>query len=254
MVVDYLAGLVAVVFLGLGAIGLLTPVRSFRRLLRSRRTALADVGEGLVAVHGTATQRTETVEAPLTGEPCLGYVVDQELRYRSGKHVAALRKTWRRERALARVVPFGLADGTATLRVEPDNVERDWRTPIPGDWSSDVRLRRTSRQSFPPTEDAPDHIRELFGAAEPSAFAVIGGSSVPHRYTEWRLDPGVDLFVTGTVTTEDGQPVLRHPVGDEFLVDRSEASLRSFYGLLVIRWFIAVGLLVIGGGILWFVF
>lgn len=128
---------------------------------------------------------------------------------------------------------FYLSDGPERVRVEPH-----WKpevlgegasrlvgfggSDVPGDAFSNLRLEADERRRYDPGESPPAAVADALG--EPTG----DDADRPHRYTEWRIDPGDELYVLGRATRappgERVATVVEHR--DEFVLsDGSQAGV-----------------------------
>ena len=242
-VVTVIVGGTAAVLVIIGVIGLLLPARTLRRVTVSVVTP-ANAETGLVSVRGTATPDDTTVTAPLSGCECLGYIVTQQLLYRTGQSIDGLHRHYRTEDATSHVTPFTIRGDAAVLPVNVTNITRSWRTPNPDSRWSDVKLPRSTTVTCSPDEPVPDSVAEYFDDAVPDDPARLGSGPVPHRYIEWRLDSGADVSMTGRRDAL-GDP-LRHTIADELLIDTAVSSRSRIAAAAGVRWLLALLLTAIG--------
>lgn len=164
------------------AIGIVLTVvgwRTLRPALGLLRTDPVSVLEaanesGPVEVHGTATAGERTLQAPVTGTPCLAYECTLQ-RERQGQHGSY----WSTEYELDDAVPFLVDDGQSML-VYPA--------------SARIELDRLESVTVEPGEQLPPGLTSYLEAA--------GGtlqSDESWRFRERRLDPGDDVVVFADV-------------------------------------------------------
>ena len=242
-VVTIIAGGTALVLVVIGVIGLLLPARTLRRVTVSVVTP-ANAGTGLISVQGTATSDDTTVTAPLSGCKCLGYIVTQQLLYRSGWHIDGLRRRYRTEDATSHVTSFTVHGDATVLPVNVTNIARSWRTPNPDGRWSDVKLPRSTTVTCSPDDPVPDSVAEYFDDAVPGDPARLGSGPVSHRYIEWRLDSDADISMTGRRDAL-GDP-LRHTIADELLIDTAVSSRGRIAVAAGVRWLLALLLTMTG--------
>ncbi|WP_049926325.1 GIDE domain-containing protein [Halopiger goleimassiliensis] len=145
--------------------------------------------DGPVELEGTATELAGTVEAPLTGTPCLAYEYEVEEHQSSGKN-----SSWNTVDSGSAAVPFRLEDETASVRVEPAGADfaltTDERIDVDGGEPEPEPVRR-----FLETEsDLESENRSL----DLAVVEIATGND--RRYYERRLDPGGEVYVLGQTT------------------------------------------------------
>jgi hypothetical protein len=207
-------------------------------------TPVADLANvsGPVEVSGTARTHDGTVEAPLTGTPCLAYEWAVEERRRDGDGDG----TWTTIASGGSSIPFRADDGVASVLVDPTD--------------ADLRLAEAREIGVGTGEAPPDAVR-AFLEREPDVapeyrefrlgpFDLSSGNA--RRYRESRLDPGEPVYVYGRSTyapgtsREAGQVNARIGCGKPFVVaDGTEAeATRRVLGRAA--GFVAFGLLWLG--------
>jgi len=180
---------------------------TWTRLRETVRVATAstpgsDAGEGaVVRARGVVEATAGTVTAPLSGRECIGYVLAQQQRYAVG----ALVKRWHSGHTEATVREFALDGPAGRTRIDPSSTLSP-NAPAtilelgkhpPGSVYSDLSLpRSTTSRVLPVDESPPAAVADAFqrGLPEPSN---------PHRYREWRVEPGDDLAVVGPHASTD---------------------------------------------------
>lgn len=214
------------------------------RLHATDPTPIADLANvsGPVEVTGTARIRDGTVEAPLTGTPCLAYEWRVTERRRDGDGDT----TWTTVASGDSSVPFLVDDGVASVLVDPAN--------------ADLRLAEAREFRVGSGERPPEAVR-AFVEREPDVdsgyrefsvgpFDLSSGNA--RRYTESRLDPGEPVYVYGTTTyapgesREAGQVNARVEGGRPFVVADGTESEATRRVLLRAIGFVAFGLLWLG--------
>jgi hypothetical protein len=243
-----ITGAVGVVFTIIGGIGLVLPLRTLRRLLVEANRP-ADAATGVVGVHGTAQTATETVRAPVSEADCLVYIVEQQLRYGSTRNLLAFRRRWRREDADSALVSFDVGGDAGRLRVETTPIDRSWRVPDPDGWWSDVRLVRSAQATYAAAEEMPPAVTDHFEPPVPDDYAARSDNRVPHRYVEWRLDPGREVHLSGQRESHDAP--LCHTFGDELMLDRATTTRWELAATVSVRWLGAAFLCGLGTLLIW---
>jgi hypothetical protein len=176
------------------------------RLLRTARSQAAAVESGaLVKVSGRVVARARPLAAPISGRPCVLYVVEAGEGFRDPGPLA-LKAPWSSLPLETRAAEFAVDDGSGTVLVQPAGAEaclqfRD------GDWRLEAAaahrdfLAARGRAS-PPFDDDPRgrprllHFREttlgdgdrvtVLGVAAREADPVPDAPSVPYRGTPQR--------------------------------------------------------------------
>lgn len=198
-------GLVIVGVVGLWSlVAFVAAVRLLFRVAVTSPDALDSLEPGRAAVAGTlAPEDGGRVTAPLSGERCAGYLLLREVYDYHG--TVGIIKRWQTHGVDRDVDPFVVDDGSASARVDPG-----WRSnesdPLsgtrfgltgnstPDDLFSNLRLSRDASLKCAPTERPPASVLDALGERHESY------RDCPHRYSEWRLDPGDDLYVLGEAT------------------------------------------------------
>jgi hypothetical protein len=177
---------------------------SFRTYVKIRLRSPTDahtVDSGAVEVEGEAKPGERTVEAPFTGETCIAYEFEVE-KYRHDDDGS----NWHTRASGAKVAPFRIADGTGVVGVEPTesslSVDRDYRVVVGREETPPERV-----QAFVDGRDDLDHDTGSFDLGPVSI-----GTGDKHRFTERRLDPGMEAYVTGraepTVAVDGATPTV----------------------------------------------
>jgi hypothetical protein len=239
---------VGVVFTIIGVIGMVLPLRTLRGLVVDANRP-AEVTTGVVGVHGTAQTATETVRAPVSEADCLGYIVEQQLCYGSTRNLLSFRRRWRREEADSALVSFDICGDAGRLRIDTTPIDRSWRVPNPDGWWSDVRLVRSAQATYAASEEVPSAVADRFETPIPDDYAARSDSRVSHRYVEWRLDPGREVYLSGQRESHDAP--LRHTFGDELMLDSATTTRRELAATLSVRWLGAAFLCGLGILFLW---
>jgi hypothetical protein len=220
--------LIGLAILGYG----LLSFRTYAKIrLRSPTDAHA-VDSGAVEVEGEAKAGERLLEAPFTGESCVAYEFEVE-KYRHDDDGS----NWHTRAEGAEVVPFRIADGTGVVGVEPSesslSVDRDYRVVVGREETPPERV-----QAFVDGRDDLDHDTGSFDLGPVSI-----GTGDKHRFTERRLEPGMEAYVTGsaepmvavdgatpTVGDTGGGGVLDRVLGEPFVVaDAGEDEVQWRY-------------------------
>jgi hypothetical protein len=174
--------LIGLAILGYGLLN----VRTYAKIKLRTPTDAHAIGSGAVEVEGEAKAGNRTLEAPLTGKSCIAYEFEVE-KYRHDDDGS----NWHTRAQGAEVVPFRIADGTGVVGVEPTesslSVERDYRVVVDRDETPPERV-----QAFVDGRDDLDHDTGSFDLGPLSV-----GTGDKHRFTERRLDPGMEAYVSG---------------------------------------------------------
>lgn len=181
-----------------GTLAAASALNDLRGVAFTRTTAPGEVHKGLVEVAGEVDSAEDLFDAPLYGTPCVGYAA-REQRPLVGNYV------WRETRTASALAPFYLVDeeggGRVLVKPAPFGDESGPMT-SPGDrpegFFSDIELRRDDRRRFVADERPPQAIVDLFGDVDK-----------PRRYAEWRIEPGDEVYVIGSATT-DGESVVEN--------------------------------------------
>lgn len=211
------------------------------RLHATDPTRVADLPNvsGTVEVAGTARVHDGTLEAPLTGTPCLAYewAVTERRRDSDGD------TTWTTIASGSANVPFRVEDDTANVLVDPARADR--------------RLVEAREIRVDSGERPPEAVR-TFVERESEVDAEYGELSVgpfdlsfgnARRYAESRLDPDEPVYVYGTTTyapgesREVGQVNARIEGGSPFIVADGTESAATRRVLARAAGFVAFGLL-----------
>lgn len=179
---------------GVGILGYgLANLRTYVQLRSMTPTACGSVGSGTVEIAGEAEAGRRTLEAPFTGETCVAYEFEVE-KYRHDDDGS----NWKTRASGTESVPFRATDGTGVVGVKPDedslSLERDYRVVAGRDGEPPERIR-----AFIDGRDDLDHDTGSFDLGPLSL-----GTGDKHRFTERRLDPGMDAYVTGTAEPTTG--------------------------------------------------
>jgi hypothetical protein len=222
-------------FLLLGLVILVAGLLSFRTYAKIKLRAPTDahtVGSGAVEVEGEAKAGDRTLEAPLTGTSCIAYEFEVE-KYRHDDDGS----NWHTRAQGAEVVSFHITDGTGVVGVKPTesslSVERDYRVVVGRDETPPERV-----QAFVDGRDDLDHDTGSFDLGPVSV-----GTGDKQRFTERRLDPGMEAYVSGraeptvavdgatpTVGKTGGGGVIGSVLGEPFVVaDAGEDEVQWRY-------------------------
>ncbi|WP_440006370.1 hypothetical protein [Halomicrococcus sp. SG-WS-1] len=238
-----------------GVVGLLSFLSSLQTVLSTGVSPPDALGTGRVAVIGEVEATDSPVRAPLSGEECVGYVLDREVKHRTGgTGVGLLVPRWHRKDVHYELPPTYLADVEGDrVRVQFDADVESWRTPVPDELFSNVQLGVDDRTRYDEDASPPEAVHGILGDVPDvsSAGSVFGVGSHPHRYTEWRLEPGDRLYLLGHAHDDASEPTIRARIDEDVLVDLGANSRLRLLGLLTAR-FLATGALAafgLGGAI-----
>lgn len=225
--------------------------RQFRQGVAIARTPVRDVAAvdpdaDRVEIAGTVAAADGTVESPVEGAECVlaTWSVEDYVGHEWGQGGG-----WTEQAEDYRAAPFLVEDGTGTARVE-----------LSGDLdlgSLEVDLSEDDEPAFEvgPTDDAPPHLQSLVADRdgvpdERDVLLARHEDDYPHgfrRFSEARLAPGDEVYVTGAPAAPDGEwggpDVVVAPPDEGFFVlsDATEA------GVVRQRLFRAAVSLVVGG-------
>lgn len=251
-----LAGIFALVGL-LGILGVLQPVRLLQTLISTGVSESDAVGSDRVGIIGTVESNDSLVRAPLSGRECVGYVVDREVKHRTGgTGFGLLFPRWHRKDVRYEFPSLYLAGGQGPVRVEFDGDGDSWQTQVPDGLFSNVQLGADERVRCKGDEPTPEAVRPVIGSVPnvSSAGSVFGIGSHPHRYTEWRFEPGDRLYVLGHGVDDESEPTVRTRIDDDVLIDLESNGRLRLLGLLAVRLLTAGALASFGFGavfVLW---
>ncbi|RKD88946.1 hypothetical protein ATJ93_3766 [Halopiger aswanensis] len=225
-----------------GLTGVALSLRSVQTMVSTGVNPLDALGSGRVAAVGEIEAAESTVRAPLSGEVCAGYILTREVKHRTGgTGLGLLVPRWHRKDGHYDLPPLYLADDTGCVRLEFDTDVASWRRSVPDELYSDLRLGIDDRVAFDETSPPPEAVHDVLGDVPDvsSAGAVFGIGSNPHRYTEWRLEPGDRLYVLGRSEDSASEATIRLRIDDDMLVDVDATSRVRWLGLVGIRFLAA---------------
>lgn len=236
----------------IGLTGVALSLRSVQTMVSTGIEPLDDLGSGRVAAVGETEAAESTVRAPLSGKECAGYILTREVKHRTGgTGLGLLVPRWHRKDIHYDLPPLYLADETGRIRLEFDTDVASWRRPIPDELYSDLQLGINERVTFDETSPPPEAVHDVLGDVPDvsSSGLVFGIGSNPHRYTEWRLEPGNRLYVLNR--TEDSSPetTIRLRIDDDMVIDLDATSRVRWLGLVGVRFLAAAALAGFGFGI-----
>ncbi|NHN40757.1 hypothetical protein G9C85_03790 [Halorubellus sp. JP-L1] len=186
-----LAFLGVFLLVGLSMVGYgLLSLRTYATMKATTPTDVHSVDAGAVEVEGEAKDGDRTLEAPFSGEDCLAYEFEVE-EYQHDDDGS----NWHTRATGTESVPFRVADDTGAVGVDPAesslSLERDYRVVVGHDEELPERVR-----AFVDGRDDLDHET---GSFDLGPLSLATGDK--QRFTERRLDPGMETFVTGVAET-----------------------------------------------------
>jgi len=238
-----------------GLIGVILSVRSFRTVFSAGISRLDGLESGRVGVVGEVEARQGLIDAPLSGKKCVGYVLDREVKHRSGgTGLGLLFPQWHPKSIHFQLPPMHLTNESGDVRLEFETDVSDWRRPDPNGLYSDFRPGVDDRIRFQEASSPPEAVQDILGDVPDvsSAGAVWGSGSNPHRYTEWRLEPGDEVYVLGRASSDATEPVVQVRIDDDVLLNYDSTSRFRLLGLYSLRLLAALSLAVFGFGIPFF--
>lgn len=236
-----------------GVVGLLISSRLLQTVLSTSVSRPSELGSGRVAVVGDVEATAAPIHAPLSGKECIGYVLDREVKHRTGgTGVGLLVPRWHRKNVHYELPTMYLADENGDrVRVDFDTDVESWRAPAPDELFGNLQLGAHDRTRYDETDSPAEAIRNLLGDVPnvSSGGAVFGLGSHPHRYTEWRLEPGDRLYLLGCTDDDAPEPAIRVRIDDDVLVDLGANSRLRLVGLLAVRFLGSGALAAFGFGV-----
>lgn len=188
---------------------------TYLRLLLTTTTDVADIQPGRVGVVGTVVA-DESITAPLTATDVVAY----QLSVRSRVDLT-VREGWKQDLFTDERVPFQLQDRTGQIRVDPTGADIRF--------SYDDRLYGKSIVG----ERANDRVVSFV-----TSETAIDPDDTEFKYAENRLEPGTEIYVSGTATRDEATGEFVVGDGSTFLIKPgTETSVRATF-----RW------IVFGGG------
>jgi hypothetical protein len=178
------------------------------RLLGTEPVGPASVSsdDEFVVCRGNTQSVGESLNAPFSGEECLGLEYEIGERQLTADEIPL---TWSHLDGGVATVPFELRDDGGRIRVEPE--------------STHFRLDTASETvTVPAGGEPPERIRsflEARGELSPTAGGRLSSLGIgTRRYTERRVDPETSHVVAGRPEYRDGRVVLADPA---VIADRS---------------------------------
>lgn len=190
----------------------LRPLAVLPRLLRAEVADPAGVtaDDSFAVCRGLAESVGESVDAPFTGESCLGVEYEVTERTLTSSEIPL---TWTRLDDGMATVPFELRGGGASVGVDPESRRFALDTA-----SETVSVPAGER----PTERVESFVavRDALDPASSGPLAKLGVGA--RRYTERRVDPDEPHVVAGRPERRDGRTVL---AGSLVITDRSPRAV-----------------------------
>lgn len=196
---------------GFGWYGL-RPLAVLPRLLRAEVVAPADLNPdaSFAVCRGQAESVGETLDAPFTGNPCLGVEYEVDERTLTFSEILL---TWTRLDDGVATVPFELRGAADRVGVRPE--------------SRRFTLDTDSETVTVPAGEQPSDriasfvaVRDDLSPASRGVLSALGVGS--RRYTERRVDPDEPHVVAGRPERQDGETVLSGPL---VITDRSPRAV-----------------------------
>lgn len=240
----------ALVVVGLfGVLALLRSLLFIVRLLATGLSDVRDVGPEPVATVGEVEAADETVRAPLTKAECVGYVVQREVKHRRANNLFNwIISDWRTKDTYLELAPMYLADDGGRVRVE--FTARGGSSTTPNSAGSNLQIGAVSEAEYDGHESAPAAVRETLGPVSDveRSVADAGVDAGPHRYTEWRIEPGDRYYALGHGDDSGREPVVRTSIDRDALVDLDANSVPRLLGYLALRLLTGVAIAAVGFG------
>lgn len=182
-----LAGVIGGTFLIVG----LWYLNGLRAVTLTSVSSPGRVQQGVAEIVARVQPFGETLQAPLSGARCVGYVLRSEQRGRGFRSLFGRR--WEETAAESQLLPFYLADGSGRVLVRPTPDAGDgpgsWPGGAPDEFVTDLELTVDDQATF----EAGDTLPEGLGNERVDAA---------RRYTEWRIEPQDVLYILGRVREE----------------------------------------------------
>lgn len=203
-----LAGVIGGTFLVVG----LWHLNALRAVTLTSVSSPGRIQPGVAEVVARVQPTGETLQAPLSGARCVGYVLRAE---RRGRGLCSLfGRRWAELATESQLRPFYLADGSGRVLVRPTPDAGDgpgsWPGDAPDEFVTDLELTVDDRATF----EAGDTLPEGLGNERANGT---------RRYTEWRIEPQDVLYVLGRAregADADGPLVLAND-GGPFVVSET---------------------------------
>lgn len=231
-------GLLALGLVGAAALaGIPQTSASAVRLARTPETRVAEFEPGRVTGVGDARAAGEPLIAPLSGEPCVAFVLTEwtadfsaDSLSQDAVDLSGL-EWWEDDSAIettvVEAVPFDLRDYTGEVRVDPHPPGESAERPS-GETAALDHLRNVDLDDPPSAEatsgDGDSRPESLERALE--RHDDLGGDHRRWRYVERRV-PAEELSVTGRFVSEDGGVVVND--GSEFVLSNTTAAATARY-------------------------
>jgi len=244
-------------FCGIGAYGMWKSFQIYRmgKLAQTIPTSKVEgIAMGPVEVVGSAEKAADLLQAPLSGKPCFYWKIYVE-RYRSGKH-----SHWMKLLERGAGTRFALRDKTGAVLVDPKDAEIDiavstallWNPkhinllsfsppdpPISESYLQDYNGKNPKNFDYKKLgiqditkferseEKTPGKKAPLVSVEVSSLGYSYQGGSV--RYTEWRIEPGMQLYILGTAGDNPYKEEATAVHGMEDVMIRKGESIPFYY-------------------------
>ncbi len=154
-----------------------------RKLKKAEAVSIARAQEGsLIKIAGTLCLEAASLDGPLSGRACAGYLVEVKEKRRSGKN-----SHWRTVIREQEMVSFLVEDETGRALVKAGGAT--------------LVLVRDSHESSGFLNDAPGHVEAFLQRHGRSSEGFLGMNKTM-RYTEGVLEPGEEVAVLGVARWE----------------------------------------------------
>jgi hypothetical protein len=246
-------------FCGIGAYAMWKGFQAYRlgKLAQTIPTSKVEgIAMGPVEVVGSVESAGELLQAPLSGRPCFYWKIYVE-RYRSGKHAQ-----WMKVMERSAGTPFALRDKTGAVLVDPKGAEIDIAVSTALLWNpKDDFVKALTSFSMPNAPISESYLQDYSGnpknfdykklgiqditkferpkekkpgeksslvTLEVSSFgySYVGGSM---RYTEWRIEPDMQLYILGTAGDNPYKEEASAAKGYEDVMIKKGESIPFFY-------------------------
>jgi len=185
----------------------------YNTIINTPTSKVEAIAAGFVEVYGEALAKGEYLISPFCGEECVFYKYTVEEYRHHGKH-----SSWDVIRRGQTEAPFLVQDETGKIEVDPKGAEFE------------VTDRRQYRVN--PGDGTPKKILEFLKQVSLNDnvplldLGPIHLGANPRRYTEYIIEKGQNIFVTGTTVPKEGVQSDKH---EEMLVIRKGDFNKFFY-------------------------
>lgn len=185
----------------------------YNTIVNTPTSKIEAIATGFVEVYGEALAKVEYLTSPFCGEECVFYKYTVEEYRHHGKH-----SSWDVIRKGQSEAPFLVQDETGKIEVNPRDAEFE------------VVDKREFRIN--PGDGTPDKIREFLKEVSLNDnvplldLGPIHLGANPRRYTEYTIEKGQKIFVTGTAVPKEGVRSDKH---EDMLVIRKGDFNKFFY-------------------------